>query len=126
MNKRIISMILLVSMLIFSLFGCSNFTSKKAITADTPYYSVTTGSYEQDRNVYMDLDIKIPKITYSNTDGNELMDSLNKDIESSTSCGSSFRRRQNDSSSACICSSSCLRCICTLMSEVSICPIDGE
>lgn len=83
MNKRIISMILLVSMLIFSLFGCSNFTSKKAITADTPYYSVTTGSYEQDRNVYMDLDIKIPKITYSNTDGNELMDSLNKNIESS-------------------------------------------
>lgn len=82
MIKRIISIILLVSMMAFSIFGCTS-PNQKLVTADTPYYSVTTGSYEQDRNVYMKLDIKIPKITYSNTDGNELMDSLNKDIESS-------------------------------------------
>ena len=82
MYKKILSIVLLISMMIFSIFGCTNPT-QKLVTADTPYYSVTTGSYEQDKNVYMKLDIKIPKITYSNSDGNELMDSLNKDIETS-------------------------------------------
>ena len=82
MKKKTISIILLVSILVFSIFGCNN-TYQKTVNADTPYYSVTTGSYEQDKNVYMNLDIKIPKITYSNSDGNELIDTLNANIDSS-------------------------------------------
>lgn len=80
--KKILTNILLISLLISSLFACNN-KAPKTITADTPYYSVTTGSFERSRNVYMSLDIKIPKITYSNNGGNELIDSLNADIESS-------------------------------------------
>ena len=80
--KKILTNILLISLLISSLSACNN-KVPKTITADTPYYSVTTGSFERNRNVYMSLDIKIPKITYSNNGGNELIDSLNADIESS-------------------------------------------
>lgn len=80
--KKILSNVLIITLLIMSVFGCQNTSPKKAITADTPYYSVTTGSFERDRNAYMNLDIKIPKITYSNNNGSELIDSLNAEIES--------------------------------------------
>ena len=83
MNKKILSNVLVVAMVTTCLFGCENAQKVKTITADTPYYSVTTGSFERDRNVYMDLDIKIPMITYSNKDGTDLIDSLNQEIESS-------------------------------------------
>lgn len=80
--KKILSNVLIITLLILSAFGCENTSPKKTITADTPYYSVTTGSFERDRNAYMSLDIKIPKITYSNNEGSELIDSLNTEIES--------------------------------------------
>ena len=80
--KKILSNVLIITFLIMSVFGCQNTSPKKAVTADTPYYSVTTGSFERDRNAYMNLDAKIPKITYSNSDGSELIDSLNVEIES--------------------------------------------
>ena len=80
--KKVLSNVLIITFLIMSVFGCQNTSPKKAITADTPYYSVTTGSFERDRNAYMNLDIKIPKITYSNNNGSELIDSLNAEIES--------------------------------------------
>lgn len=80
--KKMLSNVLVITLLILSVFGCENTSSKKVITADTPYYSVTTGSFERDRNAYMNLDVKIPKITYSNNEGSELIDSLNVEIES--------------------------------------------
>ena len=80
--KKILSNVLVITLLVLSVFGCENTSPKKAITADTPYYSVTTGSFELDRNAYMNLDVKIPKITYSNNEGSELIDSLNVEIES--------------------------------------------
>lgn len=79
--KRILSNVLIITLLILSVFGCENTSTKKTITADTPYYSVTTGSFERDRNAYIYSDIKIPKITYSNNNGSELIDSLNAEIE---------------------------------------------
>ena len=81
--KKILTNILLISILLANTSACSQNIIKKTITADSPYYSVTTGSFKRYENAYMNLDIKIPKITYSNNGGNELIDSLNNDIESS-------------------------------------------
>ncbi len=81
--KKILTNILLISILLTNISACSQNNIKKTITADSPYYSVTTGSFKRSENAYMNLDIKIPKITYSNNGGNELIDSLNNDIESS-------------------------------------------
>lgn len=81
--KKILTNILLISILLANISACSQNIIKKTITADSPYYSVTTGSFKRSENAYMNLDIKIPKITYSNNGGNELIDSLNNDIESS-------------------------------------------
>lgn len=81
--KKILTNILLISILLTNISACSQNIIKKTITADSPYYSVTTGSFKRYENAYMNLDIKIPKITYSNNGGNELIDSLNNDIESS-------------------------------------------
>ena len=83
MNKKMLSVILLIAIVASSIYGCKNNQQIKTITIDTPYYSVTTGSFESNRNVYMDLDIKIPKITYSNNNETDLIDSLNNEIESS-------------------------------------------
>lgn len=82
MIKRTLSKIILFILIAVNIFGCGTTKTAKTITADTPYYSVTTGSFERDRNVYMALDIKIPKITYSGEATDELMDSLNAEIES--------------------------------------------
>ena len=80
MNKKIISIMLIVTISL-NLFACENINQdKKTITADTTYYSVTIGSRERDSLVYMNLDIEIPKITYSNNDGVELIDSVNAEI----------------------------------------------
>lgn len=80
--KKMLTNILLISLLLVNVFACNQKGVQKTVTADTPYYSVTTGSFERSGNSYMSLDIKIPKITYSNNVGNELIDSLNADIES--------------------------------------------
>lgn len=80
--KKMLSNILIITLLILNIFGCEKVENTKLINADTPYYSVTTGAFERDRNVYMNLDVKIPKITYSGTANDELVDSLNANISS--------------------------------------------
>ena len=84
MNKKIISISLIIAMLMPNMLACDNIAKKtsKPITADTPYYSVTIGNEIRERNVYMDLEIEIPKITYSNEENNALIDSINTEIES--------------------------------------------
>ena len=97
MIKRTLSRIILFVLIAVNIFGCETTKTAKTVTTDTPYYSVTTGSFERDRNVYMALDIKIPKITYSGTATDELMDSLNVEIESNlTSLIDEAKNRASD------------------------------
>ncbi len=83
MRSKKISIIILISMLLVNILGCQNIKSKKTISPDTPYYSVTIGSYEKSSNHYMNVDIEMPKITYSNESGSALIDPLNIEIENS-------------------------------------------
>ena len=83
MKSKNTAIIILVSMILVNILGCQNLTPKKTITADTPYYSVTIGSYEKSNNHYMNVDIELPKITYSNENGSALIDPLNAEIETS-------------------------------------------
>ena len=81
MKNKNTAIIILISMILVNILGCQSATPKKAITADTPYYSVTIGSYEKSNNHYMNLDIELPRITYSNDSGSALIDPLNAEIE---------------------------------------------
>ena len=84
MNNKRMALIITISMILSSLFACSKTDGvNKAISYDTPYYSVTTGSIEKNRDMYMDLNIKIPKIAYYNIDKDDLIDSVNEEIETS-------------------------------------------
>ena len=80
-KSRILGTILILSVASQSI-SCNKIKVQNTITADTTYYSVTTGSFERDKNSYMNIDIRIPKITYSNNEGSEIIDSLNTTIES--------------------------------------------
>ena len=83
MISKKLSIIILISMVLVNVFGCQNFKQQKTISPDTPYYSVTIGSYEKSSNHYMNVDIEMPKITYSNQSGSALIDPLNAVIENS-------------------------------------------
>ena len=83
MKSKKLSIIILISMILVNILGCQNFKQKQNISTDTPYYSVTIGSYEKLSNYYMNVDIEMPKITYSNQSGSTLIDPLNTEIENS-------------------------------------------
>lgn len=83
MISKKFSIIILISMVLVNILGCQNFKQQKTISPDTPYYSVTIGSYEKSSNHYMNVDIEMPKITYSNQSGSALIDPLNIEIENS-------------------------------------------
>lgn len=84
MHNKSLNTLIIVSLIATNLFACkSDFQTKKAISTDTPYYSVTIGSYEKSSNTYMNLDIEMPKITYSNNISSTLIDPLNAEIENS-------------------------------------------
>ena len=83
MISKKFSIIILISMVLVNILGCQNFKQQKTISPDTPYYSVTIGSYEKSSNHYMNVDIEMPKITYSNQSGSALIDPLNAEIENS-------------------------------------------
>ena len=84
MNKKCLNILLIVTMLITSsLFGCNvkqEVAVENKITADTPYYSITTNVAGHQINSYMDVDIKIPKITYSGNEKDDLFDNINNEI----------------------------------------------
>ena len=44
------------------------------------YYSVTTGDAYHEKNHYMDVDIRIPKITYTGTSSDVLFDTINDEM----------------------------------------------
>ena len=83
MRSKKLSIIILISMILVNILGCKNFKQQKTISPNTPYYSVTIGSYEKSSNHYMNVDIEMPKITYSNQSGSALIDPLNAEIENS-------------------------------------------
>lgn len=83
MISKKFSIIILISMVLVNVLGCQNTKPQKTISPDTPYYSVTIGSYEKSSNHYMNVDIEMPKITYSNQAGSALIDPLNTEIENS-------------------------------------------
>ena len=85
MIKKNLAAILTISIL-FSTTICScnykneNSSTQNKIDANTPYYSITTSFAGHERNSYMDVDVKIPKITYSGKDEDELFDGINEEI----------------------------------------------
>ncbi len=83
MHKKTLSAFIIVSIVASNLFACTTSINKKVINTDTSYYSVTIGSFEKTKNSYMDVDIEVPKITYSNDSSSSLIDPINAEIEKS-------------------------------------------
>lgn len=82
-NKKLTALII-ISIIATNLVACNTVVkTEKEINTETPYYSVTIGSYEKSHNTYMNLDIEVPKITYSNDSASLLIDPLNAEIEES-------------------------------------------
>lgn len=83
MHKKTLSAFIIVSIVASNLFACTTSINKKVVNTDTSYYSVTIGSFEKTKNSYMDVDIEVPKITYSNDSSSSLIDPINAEIEKS-------------------------------------------
>ena len=89
MNKQKIAIILAFSLIAFNIYGCANisalvsvYNTANAVTADTPYYSVTNAETLNYNNFYLNLNAEIPKITYSSKDNDSLIDPINESIYS--------------------------------------------
>ena len=89
MNKQKIAIILAFSLIAFNIYGCANISAlvsvsntANAVTADTPYYSVTNAETLNYNNFYLNLNAEIPKITYSSKDNDSLIDPINESIYS--------------------------------------------
>lgn len=83
MHKKTLSAFIIVSIIASNLFACTTNINKKVINTDTSYYSVTIGSFEKTNNSYMNVDIEVPRITYSNDISSSLIDPINAEIEKS-------------------------------------------
>ena len=83
MKKFKLSAILIVATIISSIYSCSNrntLDNQKEISINMPYYSITTAKSYHYSNYYVDIDVKIPKISYTNVSSDELFDSINNEI----------------------------------------------
>lgn len=97
MNNKYIAIMCLISLSINVLSSCApietknnaeipvnneenSINTKIVINEDTPYYSITNAYIEHYKNHYMELDIKIPKIEYSNLASDLLFDNINDEI----------------------------------------------
>ena len=83
MKKSNVALLLLIS-IISSLFSCKNLPisiTKKTTNVDLTYYSITTAKAYHENNYYMEIDVKIPKITYSSSENDVLFDNINSEIE---------------------------------------------
>ena len=90
MNTKKLSFILILSLILSILVSCQK-PEKKEIIATipeipevkneiNPYYSITTQYASHRVNYFMDVDIKIPKITYTGVEKDELFDSINDEL----------------------------------------------
>lgn len=84
MQKNQIGYLLIISLLISTLSACTNAIENSdnatAIMPNATYYSVTTGDAYHEKNHYMDVDIRIPKITYTGTSSDVLFDTINDEM----------------------------------------------
>ena len=86
MYKKYISLFLTFLLISTTLCSCTNITtSKKSQNTTKAYYSVTAESIGYEINHYMELSARIPKITYSGIEKDELIDSINEEIYSKIS-----------------------------------------
>ena len=83
MFKKKISFLIFISLILTSFSSCTSKVETNA-TSETnvseQYYSITTRNAYHENNYYMDVDVKIPKITYSGNEQDELFDSINDEI----------------------------------------------
>lgn len=95
MNKKIITTIVGISMVLSSLCSCASIkanislTKKDSVKEETtqngkntplPYYSVTNAYVNHEKNFCYELDIRIPVIEYSSEGSDTFIDSINKEI----------------------------------------------
>lgn len=84
MQKNQIGYLLIISLLIGTLNACTNAIENSdnstAMMPNATYYSVTTGDAYHEKNHYMDVDIRIPKITYTGTSSDMLFDTINDEM----------------------------------------------
>lgn len=84
MQKNQIGYLLIISLLIGTLNACTNAIENSdnatAIMPNATYYSVTAGDAYHEKNHYMDVDIRIPKITYTGTSSDVLFDTINDEM----------------------------------------------
>ena len=84
MLRKYTSLILTFILISTTLLSCKG-SNSSAQNANLPYYSITSESISHERNYYMELDIRIPKITYSGVESDELIDSINEEISTKIS-----------------------------------------
>ena len=83
-NKKFLSLLLIFSMLM-TFSGCDKINTPNTATSqqtneNPPYYSVTAVYISGEKNPIMELDVKIPKIVYSNEESDNLIDPINDEI----------------------------------------------
>ncbi len=86
MKKAQISKILILALILASLSSCTSIETPKVddtVSYDPTYYSITTAENRYEKNHYRELNIKIPKITYSGVESDALIDSINDEISNS-------------------------------------------
>lgn len=86
MKKAQISKVLVLALILANLSSCISMEPPRidvTVSITSTYYSITTAENRYDKNHYRELNIKIPKITYSGIESDALMDSINDEISSS-------------------------------------------
>lgn len=92
MSKKSLSIILILSLISSILISCRGAVKVEVFATISeipkveneiiPYYSITTQYASHRVNYFMDVDIKIPKITYTGIERDELFDSINDELYS--------------------------------------------
>lgn len=92
MSKKSLSIILILSLISSILISCRGAVKVEVFATISeipkvkneiiPYYSITTQYASHRVNYFMDVDIKIPKITYTGIERDELFDSMNDELYS--------------------------------------------
>lgn len=90
MSRKNISFILILSLISSIIVSCSKPPRNEIIATLAelpkveneiiPYYSITTQYASHRVNYFMDVDIKIPKITYTGVENDKLFDSINNEL----------------------------------------------
>lgn len=94
MNKKFLPALIIISLVLNFLFACQNtkneidnkFENPKIneneinTIEDAPYYHITNAYTKNEKNMFMDLNVTIPKIVCSKEGNNELLEKVNKEL----------------------------------------------